>query len=224
MVELMKSVLLFGASGLTGQHCLQLLLKNDHYREVFIAVRVPLAIENEKLTQVVVNFSALESSVNLFDVDEVFCCIGTTIKKAGSRAAFKNIDHDLVVTIAKLAKSYAVKKFLVISALGASSKSRSFYNQTKGKMELALKSLKMNEVYVFRPSLLLGHRQEFRLAEQITAWICKVLPFWGPLKPLEPISAAVLANAMVKIGSDECLSSTFQIIDNQGIKTIAGDC
>lgn len=217
----MKSVLLFGASGLTGQHCLQLLLENDHYQKVLIAVRAPLSIQHKKLSQVVVDFSDIESNDSLFDVDEVFCCIGTTIKKAGSKAAFNSIDHNLVVNIAKLAKSHAVKKFLVISALGASPNSRSFYNQTKGKMEANLKSLNMNDTYVFRPSLLLGDRQEYRFAEQAAAMLCKVIPFWGPLKALEPISASILASAMVNVANTECLGSAFQIIENQDIKSIA---
>ncbi|WOH37888.1 NAD(P)H-binding protein [Thalassotalea fonticola] len=218
----MKSVLLLGASGLTGRHCLQLLLDNDNYRKVIIAVRAPLPVVNKKLTQVVVNFDDINSNEDLFAVDEVFCCLGTTIKKAGSRTAFTNIDHDLVIHIAKLAKKHAVNKFLVISALGANPKSNSFYNQIKGKMECALKTLNLNATFVFRPSLLLGDRKEFRRLEHITALFCKVFSFMfiGPLKAVKPIEASVLANAMITVANNESLNKSFQVIENQAIKEL----
>ena len=219
----MKSVLLFGASGLTGQHCLQLLLESEHYNRVVIAVRTPLMIKHEKLSQMIVDFDVLDSESDLFVVDEVFCCLGTTIKKAGSRVAFTNIDHNLVLTIGRLAKIHRVKKLLVISALGANPNSRSFYNQTKGKMEAALKTLSLDTTYIFRPSLLLGNRKEFRLAEHITAIFCNVcsFAFIGPLKQLKPIEAKVLANAMLAIANNEHLSLPFQILENQAIKDVA---
>ncbi|WNC69906.1 NAD(P)H-binding protein [Thalassotalea nanhaiensis] len=218
----MKSVLLFGASGLTGQHCLQLLLENSHYNRVVIAVRSYLDIEHEKLSQVIVNFDDINSNEDLFAVDEVFCCLGTTIKEAGSRTAFTNIDHNLVVNIAKLAKKHAVNKFLVISALGANPKSKSFYNQTKGKMETAIKTLNLNTTFVFRPSLLLGERKEFRLLEHFTAIACKVFSFVfiGPLKSVKPIEAFVLAKAMITVANKETASKSFQVIENQAIKDV----
>ncbi|WNC70937.1 NAD(P)H-binding protein [Thalassotalea psychrophila] len=218
----MKSVLLFGSSGLTGQHCLQFLLESDQYNRVVIAVRRPILITHEKLSQVIVDFDVLDNESNLFAVDEVYCCLGTTIKKAGSRIAFSSIDLNLVITIAKLAKIHRVKKFLVVSALGANPKSSSFYNQTKGKMEAKLKTLNLNATYVFRPSLLLGDRNEFRLAEHITAILCNVFSFVfiGPLKTLKPIEAKVLAKAMVTIANNEQPSLPFQIIENQAIKDV----
>ena len=218
----MKSVLLFGASGLTGQHCLRLLLDSSHYSRVIIAVRGQLDIKHEKLTQVIVDFDDINNDKDLFAVDEVFCCLGTTIKNAGSRAAFTNIDQNLVVNIAKSAKNHDVNKFLVISSLGANPESKSFYNQTKGKMEAALKALNLNKTIVFRPSLLLGDRKEFRLLEHLTAIVCKMFSFVfiGPLKSVKPIEALVLANAMISVANKETASKSFQVIENQAIKDV----
>jgi uncharacterized protein YbjT (DUF2867 family) len=132
--------------------------------------------------------------------DDIFCCLGTTIKKAGSQAAFRKVDYDYVVSLADHARDAGAKRFLVVSSLGADARSSIFYSRVKGEMEAALRGIGFDALHIFQPSLLLGDRREARLGERLgIAASAIIAPFMlGPAKKYRPIDARVVANAMWK--------------------------
>ena len=199
-----KTALVLGATGLTGNKCLEKLLVNPNYLKVIVLVRQNINLKSEKLEQHIVDFNQLANYSEKFQVNDVFCCLGTTIKKAKSRENFENIDLHLVVNAAKISKQANVDKFIVISAIGAGAKAFSFYSKTKGCMEDALKALNLNQLIIFRPSLLLGKRNETRLLEGIGNYIFKFIAFLfiGSLKRYRPIAASTLAEQMLLSAND----------------------
>jgi uncharacterized protein YbjT (DUF2867 family) len=196
-----KSALLLGASGLVGGHCLQRLLDDAAYGKVITLVRKPLALHHPKLEQQMVDFSDLQNYAHWVKAHDVYCCLGTTIKKAGSQAAFRQVDFTYPFEVAKIAAANGAGQFLIVTALGANSDSRIFYNRVKGEVEAAIAPLAFRAVHIFRPSLLLGERQEFRLGEKIGEGAAKIFSFLfvGPLRKYRPIEASVVAAAMVAV-------------------------
>ncbi|HZW83835.1 MAG TPA: NAD-dependent epimerase/dehydratase family protein, partial [Candidatus Deferrimicrobium sp.] len=136
-----KSALLVGASGLVGGELLRCILNGQEYSKVLILVRKPLGIKNPKLEERVIEFEDLERYKDCFKVEDVFCCLGTTIKSAGSQEAFRKVDVDYPLEMARLAKEMQVKKFLIISSMGANHKTSIFYSRMKGLLELKLKEI-----------------------------------------------------------------------------------
>ena len=197
--------LIVGATGLVGGFCLQALLDDPNYSEVIALVRKPILRTHRKLKTVITQFGNLESEISNIHPDDVYCCLGTTIKKAGSQEAFKKIDHTLVVTVAELMKKKGAEQFLVISAMGANKDSKVFYNRVKGEMETALQELEYPCLRIIRPSLLLGPREEFRLGEKIAVILTPLLkPFLlGPLKKYRPVEAEKVAQFMIKVARAE---------------------
>lgn len=195
-----KSALLVGASGLVGSELLQCLLNSPEYKKVLILVRKPLGIQHPKLEERVIRFEDLAKNKDLFKVNDVYCCLGTTIKKAKSQEAFKKVDVDYPLEIARLAKEMQVEKFLIISSMGADPNSPVFYSRMKGLLEQNLKAMGFESLHIFRPSLLLGDRQEFRLGESISGFLSKGISFIfvGPLKKYKPITAKIVAEGMYK--------------------------
>jgi uncharacterized protein YbjT (DUF2867 family) len=200
-----RKALIAGATGLVGGFCLQSLLDDDHYSEVITLVRKPLLKTHRKLKTVVSTFDNLGPELSNNQVDDVYCCLGTTIKKAGSQEAFKKVDHTLVVTVAGLMKKQGAEQFLVISAMGANKDSKVFYNRVKGEMEAALQELGYPCLRIIRPSLLLGPREEFRLGEKIAVMLTPLLkPFLlGLLKKYRPVEAEKVAQFMVKVAREK---------------------
>ena len=200
-----RKALIAGATGLVGGFCLQSLLDNDHYSEVITLVRKPLLKTHRKLKTIVTTFDNLGPELSNNQVDDVYCCLGTTIKKAGSQEAFKKVDHTLVVTVAGLMKKHGAEQFLVISAMGANKDSKVFYNRVKGEMEDALQELGYPCLRIIRPSLLLGLREEFRLGEKIAVMLTPLLkPFLlGSLKKYRPVEAEKVAQFMVKVAREK---------------------
>lgn len=199
MIMNKKSALLLGATGLIGSQLLSLLLNDPVYNEVKVLTRRSLNIKHEKLREVVVDFDKLaDVDSDLFDTDDVFCCLGTTIKKAGSKLQFKKIDSEYPLTIAYMARKAGAKQFLLVSALGADTKSPFFYNQVKGEVEGGLANIRFPMLHIFRPSLLLGARQEFRLGEVVGRVFSRFFAplFVGPLRKIRPIEAWKVAAAM----------------------------
>lgn len=194
-----RKALIVGASGLIGNYCLQALLDDASYSEVTAIVRKPLLTTHRKLREIVSDFSNLYKDLASVSAHDVFCCLGTTIKKAGSQEAFRKIDLSLVVTVAGLMKEQGATQFLVISSLGADKNSKVFYSRTKGEMEEALQEVGFGCLRIFRPSLLLGSREEFRLGEKIGVMLTPLLkPFlFGSLKKYTPIEAESVAQFMV---------------------------
>lgn len=192
-------VLLLGATGLTGGMVLEGLLAADEVSQVVAPVRRALVMEHEKLAQEVVDFDRLDEHESLFAVDVIICCLGSTIKKAGSREHFKEIDYGIPLKCAEIGRRQGANTFLLMSAVGASASSPVFYNRVKGELEDGLKALAFPCLSIYQPGLLMGERSEQRLAESLGL---KVIPavnclLQGPLKRYRGIDAATVAKAMV---------------------------
>ena len=201
-----RKALIIGSTGLVGSSTLKYLFNDPSYSEVTALVRkTPLLEKHRKLKEVMTNFRNLEETLSTITANDVFCCLGTTIKKAGSQEAFRAIDFSLVLRVAEVMREQDAEQFIVISAMGSNSSSRIFYNKVKGEMEESLKDLGYPCLRIIRPSFLLGHREEFRLAERIGGLMS---PLWklmlvGSLKKYRPVKADAVARFMVKVAKDE---------------------
>ena len=200
MISKKKTALLLGATGLIGRCLLECLIESDEYERINIISRGPIDVNHKKITVVVKDFEQLDTLTDWFNVDDVFCCLGTTSKKSLNKSSFRRVDYDYVVLSARLSKQRNVSKFLLVSAIGANSKSQFFYNKLKGETETSIKNMYLTSVVIFRPSLLLGKRSEFRLGESIFAWLA---PFYsvflvGNLKKYRPINANSVSKAMIE--------------------------
>lgn len=200
-----RKALILGVTGQMGGYCLKALCDNPNYSEVTAIVRKPILTTHRKLKVVTSNFDNLQNDLSNIEAHDVFCCLGTTIKKAGSQEAFRKIDHSLVVAVAELMRKQGSEQFLVISAMGADSNSKVFYNRTKGEMEDTLKGIGYPCIRIIRPSLLLGKRDEFRFGEKLGVLLTPFLkPFLiGSLKKYAPVEAESVAHFMVKIAQEE---------------------
>jgi len=192
-----RVALVAGATGLVGQAILALLLTDTRYNAVHVVGRRAPAVQHPKL---VVHISASLTDWACPAVDDVFIALGTTIKAAGSKAAFKAIDGDAVVAIAAAAKAAGATRLAVVSAMGASPRSGVFYNQVKGEMEAAVGALGFETLIIARPSLLSGDRDALEQPERVAEKLSLVAFKW--LKPLIPVNyrsikASSVAQAMV---------------------------
>ncbi len=192
-----RSALLLGSTGLTGGLLLQLLLDSAAYSTVTIYVRKTTGIIHLKLKELVVDFDTIESAV---EADDVFCCLGTTIKIAKTKEAFEKVDLHYPLKIAALQHKAGSIQFLVVSAMGANKNSSIFYSRTKGLMEEGLTKIGFESLYIFRPSFIVGDRKEERMGEKIGIVIFKILSplMIGPLKIYRPVKAADIALNMIK--------------------------
>lgn len=192
-----RIALLAGATGLTGGHLLECLLADARYSRVHALVRKPALPAHARLQEHTFDF---DHPVKLPHADDAFCCLGTTIKKAGSQAAFRKVDFDYVLTLARRARNAGAKRFLVVSSLGADARSPIFYHCVKGEMEAALREIGFVALHIFQPSLLLGDRREARLGERLgIAASAVIAPFMlGPVRKYRPIEANTVAKAMWK--------------------------
>ncbi|MFT3927139.1 MAG: NAD(P)H-binding protein [Myxococcales bacterium] len=194
MVESAR-VWLAGATGLVGRETLNMLLEDRAFSSVLAPVRRPLGLSHPKLDARVVDFEALEPALHngANNAAEIaICCLGTTIKQAGSQEKFRRVDHDYVLAFARAARAAGVQHFMVVTALGSNAKSLTFYNRVKGEVEAALGQLGFPALTIARPSLLLGDRTEFRFGERVFAPVAKLLP--GKLRGIE---ASTVARALV---------------------------
>lgn len=192
------NVCIAGATGLVGHELLLLLAYLDQFQSIKAITRKPLGRIPPKVDNIILDFDRLEQHKEALKAGIFICCLGTTIKKAGSQEAFRKVDYDYVIQFAKAAEAVGAQKLLVISAMGADADSKVFYNRVKGEMEKTLRELKIPQIEVFRPSLILGERKESRAGEDIAQ---KLSPFLnpllvGPLRKYRAISATDIARAM----------------------------
>jgi uncharacterized protein YbjT (DUF2867 family) len=214
-----KTALILGASGLTGSFCLQNLLESECYGSITALVRTTIDIKHPKLKQVVVDFDLTAPMEKHYrGVDDVFCCLGTTIKNAGSQSAFRRVDFHIPTEAANMAAENGVKQFLAISCVGANNRSSNFYLRVKGEMEKGIGQFAFKSIHIFRPSLILGDRDEPRAGESLAKFFGKILsPFLslGSAK-YKPTDASGIAKAMVNAAQlnrdGECLYSSSQIL------------
>lgn len=196
----MATAWIAGASGLVGAELLRQLLAAPEYDRVIAIGRRPLEIAHPKLTVATADFAALDKVTDGLRCDDAFCCLGTTIKAAGSREAFRAVDHAAVLALAWAAQRAGARRFFVVTALGADPASRVFYNRVKGETEAALEVLDFETLAIFRPSLLLGRRARPRFGERVLAlllWIAEPM-LAGRLRKYRAIEAAVVARAMLR--------------------------
>ncbi|MEO8148039.1 MAG: NAD(P)H-binding protein [Bacteroidia bacterium] len=202
-----KTALVFGSTGLIGSHLLEKLCSDERYDRVKIFVRrksTDLIFNIEKVEQCIVDFDRLDEYAKQIIGDDIFICVGTTIKNVkGDKAAFRKVDFDIPVDAARLASQNNVKGFFVISSLGADAGSNNFYLKTKGEMEKAVQQFKFERLSFLRPSILLGNRNEVRVGESIAQFIMKPLAFLfiGPLKQYKPNDSKLVAMAMIEIAN-----------------------
>jgi uncharacterized protein YbjT (DUF2867 family) len=196
-----RTALLIGATGLVGGHCLELLLGDADYRHVVTLGRRLLPLEHPKLAQHMVEFARLRDSASLLRAEDIFSCLGTTIKKAGTKEAFHEVDFKYQYEVARVAAENGAEQLLLVSALGANAGSAVFYNRVKGELEAAVSELPFAGVQIFRPSLLLGERAEFRLGERVAELPMRYVSFLmvGPLARFRPVHARTVAAAMLRI-------------------------
>ncbi len=192
-----RNCVLAGATGLVGGHLLQMLLDDPGVANVVALTRRPLAIPHPKLVPSEVDFGQL-ANLALPEVDDYFCCLGTTIGKAGSQEAFRAVDHDLPLAIARMALAAGATRCFFVSSMGADPKSSVFYNRVKGELEVAMAALPYRTVVAFRPSLLAGDRQEHRLGERLALAVLRPAGGLIPAK-YRPVQAQAVARAMLAV-------------------------
>jgi len=175
---------LVGATGLIGSHLLQQLLNDPYFDTVRILIRRPIDITHPKLEKKIVDFNDSDSLlVALSNSDVVFCAIGTTQKKVkGDKDAYRKIDFEIPVKLARFCKMTGCEKFILVSSAGANAKSMNFYQRLKGETDEAVKEVGPKTIHIMRPSLLLGDRKEFRLGENIGKVVMTTLSFLIPAK------------------------------------------
>ena len=215
-----RRAIVAGASGLVGGHLVRRLLADETWSAVTLLVRRELPLAHPKLTQRVVDFANLPP---LPAADDLFCALGTTRAKAGSREAFRAVDFDAVLAFARAGLAAGAKQILLVSSLGADYAARTFYSRVKGEAERAVATLPFDSVQIFRPSLLLGERAERRGGERIAALLLGPLAWFapGPLARLRPIAADTVAAAMLEVA--RAAGRSVAIYQSEGIRRIAED-
>ena len=216
----MKTALIIGSTGLIGSQLLNLLLDSNDYLKVITFVKRDTGIKHPKLTQHTIDFDKPETYKELVVGDDFFCTIGTTIKKAGSKKAFRKVDFEYPRQFAAFALQNKVQKYFIISSLDADANSGNFYLKTKGEIQDFLKDCNFESVAVLQPSLLLGNRTEFRLGEKVGAFFMKTLSFlfFGNLKKYKPIESETVAKALLKIAQTN--NKGFKIYESDAIQEI----
>ncbi|MBS1487197.1 MAG: oxidoreductase [Bacteroidetes bacterium] len=197
-----KTALLAGSTGLVGAQLLELLLGDERYTKVIAISRTPLSLSNSKLENVVCELHQLASYAEKFSADDVFCCLGTTIKKAKTKEAFRAVDYEAPLQLAQIAHQQGAQKFILVSALGANKNSSVFYNRVKGEVEEAVSAVGFKSCHIVRPSLLLGSRVEQRSGEDAAKIFFKLFG-WAVPNKYRAIESIRVARAMVAMAQQE---------------------
>jgi uncharacterized protein YbjT (DUF2867 family) len=202
-----RVALVAGASGMVGRELLRVLAEASDYRRVVAISRRPLSFEAPRLVNRIIRFENMDSDLRGLVCDDAYCCLGTTMRAAGSAQAFRAVDHDLVLQFARFAQAAGAKTLVCVSAAGAMPESRNFYLQVKGETELALGALRFRALHLMQPSLLLGARSEWRATEALARTL---MPLLNPLLlgryerwraiPARTVAAAMRAAAALGIG------------------------
>ncbi|HYR12351.1 MAG TPA: NAD(P)H-binding protein, partial [Longimicrobium sp.] len=214
--------LLLGATGLVGGNVLDLLLNDPAYGRVVVLGRRPVDRPHPGLEQHVADLGRLDEHATRFAVDDVFCCLGTTIRKAGSQEAFRRVDHDYVVDSARVAAAAGARRYLLVTAAGADSQSRFFYNRVKGDAEAGVRAQPFEGVVILRPSLILGDRAERRPSEALAQRMAPALGWMlvGPLRRYRAVDARTVARAMVRAARER--TRGVRIVESEEIQEIGG--
>jgi len=197
----MRSAIVAGASGLVGERVLRRLLAGAVYDRVVALVRGPLNVTHKRLEQRTIDYERIGRMSAFPRAEDVFCCLGTTIRRAGSPEAFHRVDVEYVAGLAEACVRSGSAQFLLVSAVGADPRSRNFYLRCKGEAEDAVRTLPFRGVQVFRPSFLVGHRRERRPGEGFATAAARLfsIAMIGPARRYRPIRADDVAKAMVAV-------------------------
>jgi uncharacterized protein YbjT (DUF2867 family) len=217
-----KTAIILGASGLTGSILLEKLLKDERYTSIKLFGRKKLEIDHEKVQQHVVDLFELENHADIFNADEVFCCIGTTKKKTPDRETYRKIDFGIPVTAAKLCKVNGIDTFAVISSIGAKPSGSNFYLKTKGQMEQAAQEQKIPNTIILRPSLIVGDRKEKRGGEKFSIVMMRLFNplMFGGMKKYRSINAETIIEAMIALANSD---NNQQIFESDEIQSIVDE-
>ncbi len=209
----MQTAVIAGYTGLVGSHLLPLLLADGQYNRVIAVGRRAPQLEHERLHYQAVDFNQLHLDIDKVDV--VYCCLGTTIRKAGSREQFRLVDFQYPLNLAEACLELGARQFILVSSMGADKHSVFFYNRVKGEAEEAIISLGYSRTDICRPSILLGTRQEWRPAEQAGKLFMQAFAWlmWGPWRHYRPIRAATVARAMHCYGKQQASGEFVHLSD-----------
>ena len=201
----MKTAIIFGSSGLVGNHLLNLLIKDNYYSKIKIFVRNKNIFKNSKVEIIYMDFRKIDDYSHLIKGDDCFFCIGTTKKDTPDKNEYRRVEYEIPVKIASVAKINNITSFIYLSSLGSTTTTKNIYLRNKGEAEEALKNLNFSRLSIIRPSLMLGYRNKFRLGEFIGQLIFKNLSFLfqGSLKQYRAIDSKNVAKAMVYISKND---------------------
>jgi uncharacterized protein YbjT (DUF2867 family) len=216
----MKTAIVIGATGLVGNKIVSKLLNDSRYEKIKVFGRRALKISNSKLEEYIIDFDHLEDWKQKITGDELYSALGTTIKKAGSKEAQNKIDFSYQYEMARIASENNVNKMLLVSSLGANSKSGNFYLRIKGELEDAALELPFKNIFIFRPSILMGDRTEKRFGESVGINLAKIFSKIPPLKKYRPVKAEEVAESMIKSANIES-NIKIEIIESEKIFEIA---
>ena len=215
-----KNVVIAGASGIVGTRALQHLLARDDVAHVVAVGRRALPLQHDKLISRMVDLqrkSAIASEIP--DRTAVaICCLGTTLKQAGSKEAFRAVDYDAILAFAEAAREERVERFVLVSSIGASPRARSFYLRTKGETEDALVRLNFSHLVVVRPSFIddQGMRHDYRPLERLTLPLARVIfSVVGKTSRYAPISADAIGQAVVRLALDDTGTERVRIVESE---------
>jgi uncharacterized protein YbjT (DUF2867 family) len=208
----MKTALVFGSSGLIGQHLLNQLIKNENYNKIKIFVRSKPEINDPKIEIIKTDYSNLQNHKEDIKGDDCFFCIGTTKQNSPDKNEYRRVELHIPKEIAKIAKANSLNSFVFVSSGYADSKSSGDYLKYKGEVEEELKRLKFPKLGIMRPSFLLGDRKEKRIGEKIGIFVFNLLSplFLGPLKKMKPIHSEIVARSMIKFANEDLKKNTFE--------------
>ena len=193
----MKTAIVIGATGMVGSRLVHMLLKDSRFGKVKAFVRHSMGITNPKLEEHIVDFDAPDTWKRHITGDVLYSAMGTTLKQAGSKEAQYKIDYTYQYRLAKIAAASDVKKYILISAAGASPDSKIFYSRIKGELERDVRKLPFETIHIIRPGMLAGEREKERTGEKIGVGIMNIVGMIPGLKALKPIQCEEVARAMI---------------------------
>jgi uncharacterized protein YbjT (DUF2867 family) len=200
-----NTALIAGATGLVGSELVEILKQSNYYQKIYLLVRREVDTVDEKVEPLVLDYDEFRAE-DLPKVQDVYCCLGTTMKNAGSKFAFRKVDYHYPLKLAELCRKNGAEQYMLVSSMGANKNSRFFYNQVKGETEEALATVGYTVLHIFRPSILLGNRKEKRNGEKIAQKVMQaVSPFMvSKLRNYRPIHGKTVAKAMLVAAQQKC--------------------
>ena len=211
-----NTAVIIGATGAVGKEILKEILGTEYYERIYVLGRNSISRlpEDDRLTKIVIDFENMRFDTSILDDADVFAALGTTIKIAGSKKNQRKIDVDYTVNFAKLCEE-KVRSFNVVSAIGANSKSKNFYNSLKGELEDKLKEMNLGTLRIFQPSLLISKREDKRFLEELFIKVAPIFQFVlkGKTKKYSPIEASLLGKVIVRFATENIGKGTYTYND-----------